>query len=314
MPENGSCLLGSLNLSQFVLEPFTDKARIDWDRLEKITRVSVRGMNEVLDDGIDLHPLQGQRDRAREFRQIGIGVLGLADMFIQLGIEYGSQASIELSHSLGSLIRDTAFDESINLAIEHGPYPQFDAEIVSKSSYFKSLPFGLQEKIKKHGMRNSHVLSIAPTGSISTMFGVSGGIEPIFAKSYTRTTKSLATEGDVDYKVYAQVVEDLMQAKGITNEKDLPHYVVTSHEIDPINRIKVQSAWQNYIDSAISSTINLNEDTTVEAIKDIYLNAWKHGLKGVTVFRNNSWRTGILNTDDKPKEEVEETIEEECST
>lgn len=147
------------------------------------------------------------------------------------------------------------------------------------------------------------------------MFGTSGGIEPIFAKSFTRTTKSLASEGDVDYKVYTQVVEDLMQAKGITKESDLPNYVVTSHEIDPIDRIRVQAAWQQYIDSAISSTINLNEDATVEDIKEIYVEAWRHGLKGITVFRNNSWRTGILKTDDKPKEvAIEEEEEEDCST
>ena len=170
LPENGSCLLGSLNLSQFVLNPFTDKARIDWEKLEKVTRIAVRGMNEVLDDGIPLHPLEGQRSRAEEFRQIGIGVLGLADLFVQMGVEYGSNQSVDLSHALGSIIRDTAFDESVNLAEEFGAYPMFNAKIVEKSAYFKSLPFGLQERIKKHGMRNSHVLSIAPTGSISAPY------------------------------------------------------------------------------------------------------------------------------------------------
>lgn len=144
------------------------------------------------------------------------------------------------------------------------------------------------------------------------MIGVSGGSEPIFANSYTRTTKSLASQGDVDYKVYTEVIKELMTAKGITNEKDLPHYAVTSHDIDPFDRIKVQAAWQEYIDSAISSTINLNENTTVEEIKNIYIEAWKQGLKGVTVFRNNSWRTGILNTDND--KEINEEIEEECST
>ena len=142
------------------------------------------------------------------------------------------------------------------------------------------------------------------------MWGVSGGIEPIFAKSYTRTTKSLASEGDVDYKVYTEIIRELMDVLDVRDEKKLPVYAITSHEIDPINRVKVQGEWQKYIDSAISSTINLNEDATVEDIEEIYVEGWKHGLKGVTVFRNNSWRTGILTTD--KEEEIEE--EEDCST
>lgn len=312
LPANGSCLLGSLNLSNFVKNPFTSKASIDWNRLEEVTRISVRGMNEVLDEGIKLHPLEGQRETAKKFRQIGIGILGLADMFIKMGVAYGSAESIKLSSELGKFIRDIAYYESIELAKEEGPYPAFDADIVSKSPYFKSLDKELQEAITTHGMRNSHVLSIAPTGSISTMWGISGGIEPIFANSYTRTTKSLASEGDIDYKVYTEVIKELMESLGITNEKDLPSYAITSHDIKPLDRIKVQAAWQNVIDSAISSTINLNENATIEDIKEIYLKSWEYGLKGVTVFRNNSWRTGILNTDND--KEIIEEIEEKCGT
>ena len=310
MPPYGACLLASLNLSNFVLHPFTQSAVIDFDRLREVTGISIIGLNEVLEEGISLHPLEQQKETARQFRQVGLGVMGLADLFIKLGIEYGSEDSIKVSAQLGECIRDAAIRQSIEIAKVEGPYPAFDAEIIAKSDFFKSLPQDIQDDIKKYGMRNSHVLSIAPTGSISTMWGVSGGIEPIFAKSYTRTTKSLASEGDVDYKVYKEIIRELMDVLNVRDEKKLPAYAITSHEIDPINRVKVQGEWQKYIDSAISSTINLNEDATVEDIEEIYVEGWKHGLKGVTVFRNNSWRTGILTTD--KEEEIEE--EEDCST
>ena len=309
LPDYGNCLLGSINLSNFVLDEFTDKARIDWDRLIRAVEIGVVALNEVLDEGIPLHPLRQQRETARDFRQIGLGIMGLSDMFIKMGIKYGNEESIEISKLLGETIRNNAILKSISLAKKYGTYPKFDGEIVAKSDYFKSLPEELQEMILVYGMRNSHVLSIAPTGSISTMWGISGGIEPIFAKSYLRTTKSLATEGDVDYKVYTKIIEELMDKLNITNDKDLPNYVVTSHEINPIDRVKLQSEWQNVVDSAISSTINLNEDATIEDIEDIYIQGWIQGLKGITVFRNNSFRMGILNTEPEEIEEIEE-----CST
>ena len=237
--------------------------------------------------------------------------MGLADMFIKLGVEYGSRESIDLSWELGRVIRNTAYQQSVDLAKIHGTYPKFDSEIVSQSEYFKSLPEELQVEILKYGMRNSHVLSIAPTGSISTMWNISGGIEPIFAKSYTRTTKSLGNNEDIDYKVYTHIVKEFMNRFNITDEEDLPDYFVTSHDIGSIDRIKLQSAWQNVVDSAISSTINLDESVTPEEISEIYKLAWSYNLKGITVFRNNCFRTGILTT---TKPEVEEEDDEGCST
>lgn len=298
LPEYGNCLLGSMNLSKYVINPFTDKAYIDIDSLKEDIRTAVIGLNEVLDEGIPLHPLAEQRETARKFRQIGLGIMGLADMFIKLGVVYGSEESFAISKFVGEIFRDEAIRESINLAKEDGPYPAYKYEYVKKSAYFKSLPLSLQTAIQKHGMRNSHLLSIAPTGSISTMIGVSGGIEPIFANSYMRTTKSLSGSGDVKYKVYTEVIQELMDKLDIKEEKDLPHYCITSHDINPFNRIRVQSIWQHYVDSAISSTINLHEDTTVETIEDIYKSAYEYGLKGVTVFRDNCFRTGILEVED----------------
>lgn len=309
LPDYGSCLLGSINLSNFVVSPFTDNAHIDYNRLAEVVQLGVIGLNEVLDDGMKLHPLKEQQETASNFRQIGLGIMGLSDMFIKMGVRYGSEESIELSEELGQGIRNVAYQQSVDLAKIHGTYPKFNREIVSKSEYFKSLPERLQDEIMEHGMRNSHILSIAPTGSISTMWGVSGGIEPIFATSYTRTTKSLATEGDTDYKVYTPVIKELMDKLNIQNEDDLPDYTITSHDIEPIDRIKLQGQWQTVVDSAISSTINLNEDATVEDIEEIYVQAWDYGLKGVTVFRNNCWRAGILSTESK-SESVVDKIDE----
>lgn len=292
LPDYGNCLLGSINLSNFVIDEYKPTAKIDYERLIDAIRVAVVGLNEVLVEGIVRHPLEQQRQQVLNFRQIGLGIMGLADMFIKLGVKYGDNESLEISHDLGQLFLYTAIDESVLLAKEFGPYDKYNFEHISRSKFFKLLPDYMKSKIEKHGMRNSHVLSIAPTGSISTLFGVSGGIEPIFANYFTRTTKSL--EGrDVKYKVYNKTVEKLIDEDG-----NLPDYCVTSHDIKPIDRIKIQAVWQKYVDSAISSTINLSEETTVDDIKKIYVEAWAYGLKGVTVFRDGCKRLGILTTDD----------------
>lgn len=310
LPAFGNCLLGSINLSNFVLHPHTSNARIDFVRLVGAIKVAITGLNEVLHEGIPLHPLKEQQETANNFRQIGLGILGLADMFIKLGIKYGSSESIEISHELGKVFRDESIKQSIELVDDFGTYPMYDYKFISKSNYFKALPKSIQESIKLKGMANSHVLSIAPTGSISTLIGVSGGIEPIFANSYTRTTKSLSGEGDSDYKVYTGVIEDLMNLREIDSETNLPDYCVTSHEINPLDRVKLQGVWQQYIDSAISSTVNLEEEATIEDIEKVYVEAHREGLKGITVFRDNCFRVGILNADTPKK--VDKHLCPEC--
>lgn len=301
LPAYGVCNLASVNLSEFVRQPFTPNAYIDWDRLKVVVREGIVGLDSIIDETLPTLPLKEQQEQVFKFRQVGLGIMGLADLFIKMGITYGSDESLAVSDQLGRFILNEAITSSCDLADKFGTYPAYNYEYIKKSSFYQSLDTSIQKRIKQSGMRNSHVLSIAPTGTLSTLLNVSGGAEPIFANYYTRTTKSLAGEGDVDYTVVTAVIDDLMKAKGIKSLNYLPDYCVTSHDISPIDRIKVQSVWQKYIDSGISSTINLKEETTVEQVAEIYMEAWKHKLKGVTVFRDNCFRAGILKPKESPK-------------
>lgn len=305
----GTCLLGSINLSNYVLNPFTNEAKINVDKLEQDVWEIVIGMNEVLDESIPTHPLKQQREVAENYRQIGIGIMALADMLIKLGVKYGSEDSLNVVETVMRIIQTTSILSSVELAKKHGSFPKFNYDKMKNSPYFKSLPSHIREHIKVFGIRNSSLLSIAPAGTISLLCGASNGLEPLFANSYIRTTKSLGAI-DREYKVYADVIEDLMEFKGITSEEDLPDYCVTAHDINPYDRIKLQSKIQYYVDLAISSTINLKEDTTIEEIENIYKIAYKKGLKGVSVFRDNCFRVGILNKIGEVK--VDKTICPEC--
>lgn len=301
----GSCLLGSINLSKFVLEPFTNKARIDWPSLEQTIIESVVALNQVLIEGLTLHPLIIQQESVRDWRQIGLGTMGLADMLIQLGIKYGSQESIDLIEKVYKHIAETAIEESLTLAKELGCYPRCDKEKLVQSSFIKNLnlPVAIIDDIRKYGLYNSQLLTCAPTGSIGTMFETSTGVEPYFALSYTRKTQSLNGE-DTYYQVDSKIVEDY---KKNTGNENLPDYFVTSETINPIERVKVQAALQKYTDASISSTVNLRNGATLEDVYNIYVNAWELGLKGITIYRSGCKREGILTTE-KPKEESTEEL------
>jgi ribonucleoside-diphosphate reductase alpha chain len=304
LPEGGSCLLASINLGAYVLDSFTDKARFDFDSFAKDIPTYVEEMNIVLDEGLPLHPLQVQRDSVTKWRQIGLGVMNIAGMFVYLGMEYGSNESIELSDKIGNIMAKAAIKASSLLAKEHGPYPGFSKDAVLNSPFFKyHQDEELYDLVSKYGLRNSQLLTIAPTGSISTYMNLAGGgIEPIFALKFFRTTKSLHGK-DVSYEVYSDIVQQLLDAKGIT---EVPSYVVTSMDLDYHKRIKMQATWQKHIDAAISSTINLPNETTVDEVFDIYVEAWKAGLKGCTVYRAGCEREGIL-TVEKDDEEMHVT-------
>ena len=305
LPAGGSCLLGSINLSEFVNSPFTGNATFNIEDFKVAVRDCVVGLNEVLEEGLELHPLQIQKENVSKYRQIGLGVMGIADMLIKLNIRYGSDESIKLCEELSNIMLNEAIKQSSLLAKEYGVFEMYNEEAIFESKFFiNNVNEDVKELVKKYGLRNSQLLTIPPTGSISTMLGISGGIEPIFNLSYFRKTESVHDE-DVVYKVYTQVVKEYMDINGISNEEDLGDIFVTAMNLKAEERIKMQGAWQKNIDASISSTINLPNEATIEDVYDIYVNAWKNNLKGITIYRDGCKRSGIL-TNDKPKEEVKE--------
>lgn len=293
LPAGGSCLLGSINLSEFVDQPFTPNAHVNYDALEDAVTYAIVGLNQVLMEGLALHPLQEQRDTVEMLRQIGLGTMGLADMLIKLGVTYGSERSLEIIEEVYKTIAKTAVLTSNILAVKEGCYPVCEKELLAESDFIKNL--NLSEKdlnaIRRHGLYNSQLLTCAPTGSIGTMLEISTGVEPIFAMKYTRKTQSLEGK-DTFHEVLTKIAADYVAEQG----GGLPEYFVESKDIAPIDRIKVQSVLQKYIDASISSTINLPNEATVEDVYNIYLKAWEHGLKGVTVYRQGCLREGVLTT------------------
>ena len=297
LPAGGSCLLGSINLSEFVLNPFTNEATIDYPSLVNAVKKAVRALNDVLDEGAALHPLEEQRNSVRNWRQIGLGTMGLADMLIKLGLIYGSVSALGMTQEVYKTIAQAAVGESLSLAIDKGMYPECNPKLLAESSFINSigLPQSVIEDISKYGLHNSQLLTCAPTGSIATMLQVSTGVEPNFALKYTRKTQSLNGE-DTYYEVDAKIVEDFFAtpSKGLAT---LPSYFVESKDIAPIDRIKMQGVLQKYTDASISSTINLPKEATVDDVYNIYIEGWKNGLKGVTVYRSGCYREGILTTE-----------------
>lgn len=292
LPAGGSCLLGSMNLAEYVVD-----GEFDFTGFREDVFQATVAMNQVLDEGLELHPLQEQRDSVREWRQIGLGVMGIADMLIKLGIRYGTAEAIELCEDIAEEMLNWSLLASNSLAVAKGQsFPMYDYDKLAESPFFLDNVWkDVRNAIKVGGLYNSQLLTIAPTGTLSTMLGISGGIEPIFANYYERKTESLHGK-DVYYKVYTPIVERYMKEHGLTDDSELPEYFVTSKDIGYLNRIKMQGAWQKYIDASISSTINLPESTTPEEVMEIYIEAWKAGLKGLTVFRDNCKRAAILST------------------
>lgn len=295
LPAGGSCLLGSINLAEFV----TEYEAFDFVGFKDTVKKAVVALNEVLDEGLPLHPLIEQRESVKNWRQIGLGVMGLADMFIKLGIKYGSEESIKWINMIGTEMIFSALESSNELTVSKRAYPMFNTKVVD-TPFFQALNTKennlryqeLRSNILLRGLCNSQLLTCAPTGSIATMLGISTGCEPIFATSYTRKTESLVDKEKL-YKVYTPIIQNNFISKGIP-ENQLPEYVVTSENIPYIERIQVQAALQKYIDASISSTINLPESATIDDVEKIYRLAWEYHLKGVTVYRAGCKRGAIL--------------------
>ena len=304
LPNGGSCLLGALNLSAYV-----ENKEFNFDLFKEDICKAVKGLNEVLDQGLPLHPLAIQRETVRDYRQIGLGVMGIADMLIKMGIKYDSDEALELCDTIGYTLANTALQSSALLAKEYGTYPKYDKHSILSSEFvLNNADSDTYELIIEHGLRNSQLLTIAPTGSISTMIEVSGGIEPIFSFSYTRKTESLHGE-DKYYKVYTKIVKEYMEENGLKEEEELPNFFVNAQTINPFKRVEMQGTWQCYIDASISSTVNLPNEATVEDVEKLYMYAWEQGCKGLTIYRDGCARSGVLTLDDK-KEDEEEEIKE----
>ena len=293
----GCCCLGNLCLSQFVQDEFTSQARVDWDQLDRALRYTTRFLDNVLDYNAERHPLPEQREASLYSRRIGVGFTALGDMLIKLGLRYDTDEAISFVDGLFDRIKNTVYDESANLAIEKGTFPGYDAQAHLASPFLQTLSPKVRERIERHGLRNVALLTVPPVGSGAALAGVTSGIEPIFDFSYIRRSESLSQE---IFSVYHPLVREYMIRFGIDSEKDLPDAFVTAHQISPEMRVHMQAAIQRHIDHSISSTVNLAHDTPPEEVERIYFQAWKLGLKGITVYREGS-REGILITEAQAK-------------
>ena len=295
LPDGGCCNLGALNLERFV----DNDGNFDFDGFKETTAVGARFLDNVIDYNLERHALEEQKQNAMNDRRVGLGILGLGDMLVKMGIKYDSDEALETINKIMEIHRNTAYETSAELAKEKGQFPNFDWDGYSQSLFVQDLPKELQEKIKNHGVRNCTLTTVAPTGSGAIVARVTSGIEPIFATSYQRKVKkndSLGKEFDT-FTVYHPVVKEMFGT-----DENLPEYVVTAHNVDPYFRVKMQGEVQKYIDSSISSTVNLAEETTVDTVADIYMTAYKADLKGITVYREGS-REGILITNEKSSED-----------
>lgn len=243
-----------------------------------------------------------------------VGTFGLGDMLIKLGVEYGSHESIDYINHVFRLIAITAVETSLQLAKLEGCYPMCNKEALVESSFIKalSLPEEVINDIKNFGLFNSQLLTCAPTGSTATMLGVSTGVEPNYAFSFTRRTVSL-NEEETTYQVDTDIVQQYKKKWGNCPNDELPSFFVASQDIPWERRLRVQAALQTWIDASISSTANLPESTTIEDVFNLYVTAWKYGLKGVTIWRDNCQRQGILSTKKEEKSISSESISEQVS-
>ena len=347
-----SCRLISENLKNFVQRPFTADAYFDFDLFEEYTRLGMRMMDDMVDleieyltdiiDAVDEKEekvLWGKlREAAIKGRRTGLGCHGLADALARLQLRYDSEEALVLVDRMFETFRNFAYDESVNLAIERGPFPAFDWSVEKDCAFIKRLPERLQQRIAEHGRRNISLLTMAPTGSVSILCQTSSGIEPVFMNFYTRRKKINPSDpgarvdftdqnGDKweEFPVFHHNVMDYLNSNpdamgewkqieanlpkrewGSAISKFLPDYFVTAMEIDPHRRVEIQGVIQKYIDHGISSTINMPAGTTVEQGQELYHMAWRHGLKGVTIYVDGS-RSGVLVGAEEAAEKTKQT-------
>ncbi len=304
LPDGGCCNLGAVNLDRFV----DNNKNFMIEEFKSTVEIGTRFLDNVVDYNMERHALEDQKMNAMNDRRVGLGILGLGDMLVRMGIKYDSEDAIQTVDQIMTIFRDTTYETSVQLAKEKGQFPNFNWKGYSKSKFVKTLPKSLKEKIKTNGIRNCTLTTVAPTGSGAIVARVTSGVEPIFATSYNRMVKK--NDGGYgkefeEYTVYHPIIKELFGT-----DKDLPDYVTTAHKIDPFFRVKMQGTIQKYIDSSISSTVNLREDIPIETVADIYTTAYENGLKGITVYREGS-REGILITNDEKEKNKDAGLDTE---
>ncbi|SOC16214.1 ribonucleoside-diphosphate reductase class II [Rhodobacter sp. JA431] len=289
LPPYGACLLGSINLARLVSAPFTEAAALDETALDELVRTAVRMMDNVVD--ASRFPLPQQAEEARNKRRIGLGVTGLADALLMLGLRYGSDEAAAQTEAWMKLIARASYLASVDMAKEKGAFPLFDAEKYLASGNMMQMDDDVRDAIATHGIRNALLTSIAPTGTISLYAGnVSSGIEPVFAYAYTR--KVLQKDGS---RTEEEVVDYAVQMwRDLKGDAPLPDHFVNAQTLAPMDHVKMQAAAQKWIDSSISKTINCPEDISFDAFKDVYMAAFESGCKGCTTYRPNDVTGSVL--------------------
>jgi ribonucleoside-diphosphate reductase alpha chain len=298
LPSYGCCCLGSVNLTSFIRNPFEAEAVFDGAGFAQTCAVATRMLDNVLD--VTVWPLPQQRNEAASKRRIGLGFTGLGDALVMLGLRYDTEAARDMARRISEVMRDAAYGASVELAKERGAFPLFNADLyLSGNSFASRLPAALKDKIRAHGLRNSHLLSIAPTGTISLAFAdnASNGIEPAFSWTYTRRKR----EADGRFKEYA--VEDHAwrlhrHLKGA--DAPLGEAFVTALEMSAEAHAAMVAAVAPYIDTSISKTVNVPEDYPYEDFQDLYHTAWKSGLKGLATYRPNNVLGAVLSVTPAP--------------
>ncbi|GLK65505.1 adenosylcobalamin-dependent ribonucleoside-diphosphate reductase [Paracoccus kondratievae] len=297
LPPYGACLLGSINLTRLVEAPFTPEARLNPEALDELVRVAVRMMDNVVD--ASKFPLPQQAAEAQAKRRIGLGVTGLADALLMLGLRYGADDAVAQTRAWMKSIARSAYLASVDLAREKGAFPLFDAEKYLASGFMQRMDEDVREAVAQHGIRNALLTSIAPTGTISLYAGnVSSGIEPVFAYAYTR--KVLQKDGS---RTEEEVVDYAVQMwRDLHGDAPLPDHFVNAQTLSPMDHVAMQAAAQEWVDSSISKTINCPEDISFEDFKDVYLAAWDQGCKGCTTYRPNDVTGSVLSVSEKSEE------------
>lgn len=304
LPKYFACNLASINLSEFVTNPYTDCAEFNFIEFTRAVKIAIEALDDVIDEGAEFHALEEQRSAAKNYRNTGLGVMGLGSMLFKLGIKYGSFEACTLVYSIFRDMARSAIFKSNSIAKIKGAYPKYDEKMLESDIMRQYLSEYEIEDLYEHGLRNCSLLSIAPSGSIGTMLGVTTGCEPAYAISYKRKTESLHGDTEKFYDVYIKEAKEYME---VNKTNTLPDYFVVSEDVNWKDRVKMQSTMQKYVDTAISSTVNLKESATVEDVMELYATAWMEGCKGITVFRAGCKREGILST--KSTEKSVETVE-----